>query len=336
MISRPTRADWLLLLALGFMWGTSYVFIKVGVQTLPTFTLIASRLGIGLTVLVTVVLAAREPLPRSPRIYGHLLVMSIVNIVLPFALITTAERSVDSALAAIINGAVPLFVIVFAAFVLHDEPITVNRLAGLAIGYAGVIILVSRSLGSGLSASSFQGELALIGSAALYGAGAVYARRNVRGLRPMIPALFQVLFAFCIVATIALATEHPWTVHWTFDAVGAVIWLGILGSGFAYLANFRLLARMGATRASLVAYLLPVVGIVSGAIVFRESVDARILLGTAFVFGGVALVNSRFGQRRLFGRGSPPAGEAEIKAEAAAAPTATGEATPELDGRPTA
>lgn len=302
MISRPTRVDWLLLLALGFMWGTSYVFIKIGIQTLPTFTLIASRLGIGLTVLTTVVIVAREPLPRSPRIYGHLLVMAIVNIVLPFALITTAEVSVESALAAILNGAVPLFVIVFAALFLHDEPITVNRLAGLAIGYVGVIVLVSRSLGSGLSQSSLEGELALLASTALYGAGAVYARRNVRGLRPMIPALFQVFFAFVIVTVIAFAFEQPWTVTWNLDAVGSVVWLGIFGSGLAYLVNFRLLARMGATRTSLVAYLLPVVGIIAGAIVFDEKVDARVIFGTALVIGGVALVNSRFGQRRLFGR----------------------------------
>jgi drug/metabolite transporter (DMT)-like permease len=304
MIERPSRLDWLLLLALGFMWGTSYVFIKIGVETLPTFTLIASRLGIGLTVLVTVVVVARERLPREPRIYGHLIVMSIVNIVLPFALITTAERSVDSALAAILNGAVPLFVIVIAALFLHDEPITVNRLVGLVVGYAGVIILVSRSLGSG-GDSSVPGELALLGSTACYGAGAVYARRNVRGLRPMIPALFQVLFAFLIVSGIALLFENPLAVAWNGAAVGAVVWLGILGSGLAYLVNFRLLARLGATRTSLVAYLLPVVGIIAGALVFGETVDARVLFGTGLVIGGVALVNSRYGQRRLFGRGTP-------------------------------
>jgi drug/metabolite transporter (DMT)-like permease len=306
MISRPTRLDWLLLLALGFMWGTSYVFIKIGVQTLPTFTLIASRLGIGLTVLATVVFAAREPLPRNPRIYGHLLVMSIVNIVVPFFLITTAERSVDSGLAAILNGAVPLFVIVFAALFLHDEPITVNRLAGLGIGYAGVVILVSRSLGAGASTSSITGEIALLCSTAFYGAGAVYARRNVRGLRPMIPALLQVAFAFVIVSVIALLTENPFGVQWTPGALGSVLWLGVVGSGFAYLVNFRLLSRLGATRTSLVAYILPVVGIIAGAIVFSETVDARVLIGTTLVIGGVALVNSRYGQRRIFGRAAPP------------------------------
>jgi drug/metabolite transporter (DMT)-like permease len=303
MIARPTRSDWLVLLALGFMWGTSYVFIKLGVQTLPTFTLIAARLGIGLALLATVVAIAREPLPREPRIYGHLVVMAIVNIVVPFALITTAERSVDSSLAAVLNGAVPLFVIVLAALFLHDEPMTVNRLAGLAVGYLGVIVLVSRGLGAG--ESTVGGEIALVLSTAAYGAGAVYARRNMRGLRPMIPALFQVGFAFVIVSAVALATEQPWQVQWTPDAVIAVVWLGILGSGFAYLANFRLLARIGATRTSLVAYLLPIVGLVSGALMFHEVVDVRLVIGAALIIGGVALVNSRFGQRRLFGR-TPP------------------------------
>jgi drug/metabolite transporter (DMT)-like permease len=306
MIARPTRTDWLTLLALGFMWGTSYVFIKLGVQTLPTFTLIAARLGIGLALLATVVAIAREPLPREPRMYGHLVVMSVINIVLPFALITTAERSVDSAVAAVLNGAVPLVVIVLAALFLHDEPLTVNRLAGLGIGYLGVIVLVSRSLGA--TGSTLAGELALVLSTVSYGVGAVYARRNMRGVRPMIPALFQVGFAFVIVAVIALFTEQPWTVAWSPNALIAVVWLGILGSGFAYLANFRLLARLGATRTSLLAYLLPIVGIVAGALMFGEVIDVRIGIGTFLIIAGIALVNSRFGQRRLFGR-TPPTTE---------------------------
>ncbi|HJW22658.1 MAG TPA: DMT family transporter [Candidatus Limnocylindrales bacterium] len=309
MIERPTRGDWLTLLALGFMWGTSYVFIRLGVETLPTFTLIAARLGIGLALLVTVVALAHEALPRSARIYGHLVVMAVINIVLPFALITTAERSVDSSLAAILNGSVPLVVIVLAALVLHDEPLTVNRLAGLVVGYLGVIVLVSHNLFESTSQSSLEGELALIGSTICYGAGAVYARHNMRGIAPMIPALFQVAFAFVITAAIALVTEDPLGVSWTPSAVLAVAWLGILGSGLAYLANFRLLSRIGATRTSLVAYLLPIVGIVAGALVFQEQVDARVLAGTALILGGVALVNSRYGQRRLFGRTPPPGAE---------------------------
>jgi len=305
VIARPTRSDWLLLLVLGLIWGTSYAFIKLGVQTLPTFTLIASRLGIGLVLLASVVVVAREKLPRDPRTYVHLLVMGVINIVIPFTLITTAERSVDSALAAILNGAVPLVVIVVAAFFLHDEPITVNRLVGLLIGYAGVIVLVSRGLTTLGTADSFAGEVALLGSTLAYGIGAVYSRRNTRGLRPLIPALFQVGFAFVIVTILAFVLESPLSVSWNTDALVAVLWLGLLGSGIAYILNFRLLGRIGATRTSLLAYLLPVVGIVSGALMFGETVDARVVVGTGLVIAGVALVNSRMGERRLFGR-TPP------------------------------
>jgi drug/metabolite transporter (DMT)-like permease len=306
MASRTDRLDWLVFFALGFMWGSSYLFIRIGVRTLEPFTLIALRLGIGLAVLATVVFLAREALPRDPKIYGHLVVMAVINIALPFFLITTAEKSTESALAAVINGSVPLFTIIIAALVLPDEPITVNRLVGLAVGFVGVVIIVSRGLGAG--SSSLSGEVMLLGSSISYAAGAVYARRNVKGLRPMIPALFQVGFAFVITATLALLLEHPFAIQVQSETVFSILWLGILGSGVAYLAVFRLFAHWGATRTTLVAYLLPVVGIILGFLVLNEAIDARIIVGTALVLGGIALVNSRYGQRRLFGRApvAPP------------------------------
>jgi drug/metabolite transporter (DMT)-like permease len=135
--------------------------------------------------------------------------------------------------------------------------------------------------------------LALIGSSVSYAAGAVYARRFVHDLRPMIPALMQVAFAFLITVVLALIFEQPIAIPARFDAVLAAVWLGLLGSGAAYLVFFRLLGRWGATRTSLVAYLLPVFGIALGALVLHEPVDARIILGTAMVIGGIALVNAR-------------------------------------------
>ncbi len=313
MIAKPTRNDWLLLLALGIMWGTSYVWIKIAVESLSTFTLIAARLGIGLALLAAVAYARKVQLPREPRVYWHLLVMSVINIVIPFTLITTAEQQVDSNIAAIINGSVPLFVVIIAAFALHDEPLTVNRLAGISIGYVGVVVLVSRGLFGGQAAGSLGGELMLVGSTLAYAFGAVYARAKMRGVPPLVPALFQVAFAFVIISAIALATEHPFATSWTGSGVIAILWLGILGSGLAYILNFRLLSRIGAGGTSILAYLLPIVGIVSGFALRGEPVDATLLVGTALVLGGIGLTTTRFGQRTLFGRaatattpGGPP------------------------------
>lgn len=299
MTQPATRADWLLFLALGFMWGSSYLFIKLAVDSFGTFTLVALRLLIGAAFLWAVVRASRTPLPRDRRAYMHLVVMSIVNITIPFALITWAEQSVDSALAAILNSTVPLMVIVIAPLFLPDEPIRVNGLLGLAIGFAGVVLIVSPGL-MGASATA-AGQLALLGSSLAYAIGNVYARKNVRGLPPMIPAVFQVTFALITVGLIALLLERPWeTSRPDLEAWFSVIWLGILGSGMAYLAYFRLLSRWGATRTSLVAYVLPIVGIVLGFLVLQEPIDVTLIAGTALVIAGVALVNGRWGRRRLF------------------------------------
>jgi drug/metabolite transporter (DMT)-like permease len=309
MTDRSSR-DWLVFFALGFCWGSSYLFIKIGVGSIPPLTLIAGRLGIGALLLAAVVWRAGVPLPRDRRSYRHLLAMAVLNIVIPFTLITWAEQAVPSALASILNGTVPLFTIVFAALFLHDEPITVNRVVGLLVGFAGVFVLTSRTVGDP-SSGSIAGEVALVLAAVSYGAGNVYARRNVRSLAPVHQAFFQVALAFVIVVVLAAVVDRPWTVQPAPDALFAVVWLGVLGSGFAYLFFFRLLSRWGSTRSSLVAYLLPVVGIVLGAVVLREAVDARVLAGTALVIGGVALVNSRFGARRLYGRSAQPRAGAE-------------------------
>ena len=300
MTERSNRIDWLLFFALGFIWGSSYLFIKLAVDDFGTFTLVALRLVVGAALLWTVVRLAHQPLPRERRIYGHLLVMAIINITIPFLLITWAEQSVESSLAAILTSPVPLFAIVLSAIFLADEPMRVNGLIGLIVGFVGVVIVTSRGLtGAG---SSLTGEIALLGAAFSYAAGAVYSRRNVRGLAPMIPAVFQVSFAAIITGTIAVLFEHPWTATPDTQAIFSILWLGILGSGVAYLFVFRLFAHWGATRTTLVAYLLPVVGIVLGYLVLDEPIDARLIVGTALVIAGVGLVNSRFGRRRVFGR----------------------------------
>jgi len=219
-------------------------------------------------------------------------VVGLFGIALPFVLITVAETSVDSALAAVLTAPVPLFVIPFAALLLPDERMTLNKVLGVVVGLIGVAVLVGfdpAQLGTG----DFIAELLLIAAAISYAIGGVYARRFVQGYRPMIPALFEVFTAFVMVAVLAFIFERPLSATLTSNAIIAVVWLGLIGSGLAFLAFFRLLGRWGAARTSLVAYLLPVWGIILGAAVLKEQIPPQLLLGTALVIGGIALVNVR-------------------------------------------
>ncbi len=289
---------WALFIGLGFFWGSSYLWIKIALETVPPLTLIGGRLVLASIFLWVFVLATREPLPRSTRQYGHLLVMAVVNIVVPFILIATGEQSIDSALASILNATVPLFVIVLAPMFLPDERITLPRVAGLAVGFAGVILLVAPDLVD-IADADLTGELMLLGSSLCYAVGNVYAKRNVRGLAPRIPALFQVFFAMLIIVPAALIVDRPFTtVSPSPEAVFAIVWLGILGSGVAYLCYFTILANWGATRTSMVAYLLPVVGIVLGAVVLGDPITLNRVAGTVLVITGIALVNSGPALRR--------------------------------------
>ena len=289
------KVDWLLFLLLGFFWGSSYLFIKIGVDAgLQPFTLVTLRLFIGFLLLASVVAVSRERLPGSLRTYGHLVVIAVLSVALPFSLISWAEQSVDSTLAAVINGAIPLFVLFIAAAVLPDEPFTAARVAGLLVGLVGVAILVGFEPGV-LAGTAVLPVLALLGSTASYAAGGVYARRFLQGVRPMINALFEVGFAMVLVAALAFVLDGPISLPAQPDAWLAVVWLGLLGSGLAFLIFFRLLGRWGATRTSLVAYLIPVVGLLLGAAVLGETLDLRLVIGTALVVGGIAIVNLRTG-----------------------------------------
>jgi drug/metabolite transporter (DMT)-like permease len=302
-VQASSRLDWLLFLLLGFFWGSSYLFIRIGVDAgLAPFTLVALRLAIGFLLLAGVVVVARERLPRDLRTYGQLVILAILGVVIPFSLISWAEQSVASSLAAVINGAVPLLVIVIAAAMLPDEPFTTPRVVGLLVGFVGVAILVGFDPGV-LAGTSLLPALALLGSTTSYAAGGVWARRFLQGLSPMVTAMFEIGFALVIASILAISLDRGIRLPARGDAIFAVIWLGLLGSGLAFLIYFRLLGRWGATRTSLVAYLMPVVGLVLGALVLHETVDARLVLGTALVIAGIGLVNLRFGSMRA--RSSP-------------------------------
>ena len=289
------RINWLLFIALSFMWGSSYLFIKIGVnEGLEPFTLIALRLLFGVLLIGAVVFAAREQLPRGIGAYVRLSILAFFGIALPFTLITYAEQlpEIDSALAAVLTAPTPLFVVPFAAVMLTDERISLNKILGVLIGLVGVAILVGFDP-SQIGRGEFTGELALIAACVSYAFAGVFARKYVTGYRPMIPALFEVGIALVMITVLAFVVENPvaQVTSITLPALFSVVWLGLIGSGLAFLVFFRLIKHWGATRTSLVAYVMPIWGIVLGAVVLGEVISAGRLSGTALVIAGIALVN---------------------------------------------
>lgn len=292
----PATGYAVLLGALALMWGSSYLFIKIGVETLPPLSLVLLRVLVGLSILLVVVAVTRTPLPRDARTIGHLAVLGAVNIAIPFWLIGWAEQHISSGLTGILQSTAPFFTLVIAASFIHDERITPGRLAGIGLGFLGILVLSADNIadfGSALGMERLVAELAVVGSSLAYSIGNTYARRNLRETRPLILSTGQVGWAVVIVGVLALIVDGGVTLPTVPEAALSVLWLGAIGTGFAYLVFFRILTGWGPTRASMVAYLLPVVAVILGIVVLGESVDAFFLVGATLIVSGVWVVNRR-------------------------------------------
>ncbi|MBL8057484.1 MAG: DMT family transporter [Anaerolineales bacterium] len=298
--------DWGAFALLGVIWGSSFLWIKVGqgepllglavpagATAFSPFLLVAFRLLFGLLGMVVVLAWQRPALPRDPRTLLAFLFMGVFNTALPFVLITWGETLIDSSLASILNATVPLFTILFAHFWLHDEKITASRLVGLAVGFGGVVILVSRDLAPGGLGGNIWGQAAVIAAAVSYAVALTFSRRYLRNQKPAVQSFMVLLFADALLWVATPVAQWPLTLPTSPLAWFAVAWLGLLGSCVAYLLFFHLNNAWGPTRASLVTYTFPVIGLLLGVALLGERPDWRLLAGSALVISGIVAVNAR-------------------------------------------
>ena len=286
--------EWGAFALLGLIWGSSFLWIKIAVAEVGPFTLVALRLFFGLLGLSVIVLLRRQLIPRERKILLAFLFLAVFSTALPFVLISWSETQIDSAMAAILNGTVPLFTIVIAHFWLQDEKITAQRLAGLIVGFIGVLVLVTRDLGPSFRLlGTMAGQLAMLAAAASYAFAATFTRRNLHDQPALIQAFMVVLFADALLWIIAPITEAPFQLPSLPITWLALLWLGLLGSCVAYLLFFFLINTWGPTRASLVTYTFPVVGLILGVIFLNEAIDGRLIFGTALIVAGIGVVNIR-------------------------------------------
>lgn len=272
---------------LALIWGSSFLSIKVAVDYLAPVDVAFVRVTLGAALLFVVLALTRKPLPRGRSTWGHLFVIALFGNSIPFLLLAEGETRISSVLAGIWNATTPLLTLVVATFMLPDERPTPRRLAGLCAGFFGVIVVLGpwRSVGS----TELAGQLMCLGAAACYGVSFPYTRRFVAGRPDSGVALSAGQLAWSAVQ-LGLVTIFVGGAPRAFEADGvlAILALGLASTGLAYILNYAVVRLAGATTASTVTYLVPLVATALGIVVLGERLEWNQPVGAALVLASVA------------------------------------------------
>lgn len=277
----------------GIVWGSSFLFMKVSLGGLSPAQVAWSRLVLGAITLGIFVLARRETLPRSIRIWGHMLVLGVTFCVVPFLLFAWAQQHLTSGLGSIYNATTPIMTAVMAGLVFRVEKLRGGQLVGILIGILGVMVIIAPWQGLDL-AQSVPAQLAMLGATACYGFSLAYMRRFVSntGMSALVFSFLNIgLGAAVMLLLTPVLVLEPVTL--SPSIVGAVLALGCLGTGVAYIWNQNALRAWGPTRASTVTYITPIVGVALGMIVLGEPLSWNEPVGALVVFAGILLAQNR-------------------------------------------
>jgi drug/metabolite transporter (DMT)-like permease len=278
------------LLLLGAVWGASFLLIKIGVQEMAPETLVMLRLVIAAAVLLAVLYARGLRLPMRWRSWADFLFLGVIGLIFPYMLITWSEQAIPSGMAAILNATTPLFSLLVGYVWTREERLSGLRLLGVALGFAGVVVAVGiKDLD--LARADTQSQLAVLVAAACYAVTGIYARRAFRGVPALVPATGQMLAGALLITPYALVVRGIPAPLPSATAIGAVVALAVFGTGLAYILLYWLMERIGATRSSMVTYLLPPFALAYGALFLGEAVALNALLGLVLVVVGILLAN---------------------------------------------
>lgn len=291
-----TRATVLRLGLLATLWGSSFLFIKLGLEGLSAMQVVLGRLSAGAVVLLGILLVRRQRLPRAPVIWGHLLLLAIVGNIIPFFLFGFGGERITSGLSGVLNGTTPLFTMLVVTAALPSERLSRRRASGIAVGFLGVVLIVGPWDANPLT-SSVSGQLACLGAAACYAVAWSWTRRFLSGSghSPLVLAAGQISLG-AVALWVASPVVATGPIDLTATVVLAVLALGGLGTGIAFLLNYRIIADAGATTASTVTYLVPVIAVALGVVVLGEPVTPNMFAGAAVVIGGLLWAEGRLGR----------------------------------------
>lgn len=299
-LSRPTInrimswREWAMLLALSVLWGGSFFFTGIAVKELPPFTIVVLRVGLAALILLAVLRFSGIRMPTDPRAWAAFIAMGLMNNVVPFCLIVWGQTHIASGLASILNATTPLFGVLAANYLTSDEKMTGNRLAGVLVGFVGVVFLIGPAVLE-QSGANIAAQMACLAAAFSYALAGIYGRRFKRlGIAPMATATGQVTASAILLLPLALIVDRPWTLPMPgLDTWAAIAGIAILSTALAYVLYFRILSTAGATNLLLVTFLIPVSAILLGSLVLGERLDPRHFAGMALIGAGLAAIDGR-------------------------------------------
>ncbi len=291
---RMSARDWLLLWALSVLWGGAFFFAAVAVKEVPPLTLVLCRVSIAALTLFIFIKVKGEKFPLSWPFLSVFLMMGFFNNLIPFSLLFWAQTAIPSGLASILNATTPIFSIVVAHFLLSDEKMAANKVAGVVLGFAGVAVLFGGNALSGISVTTL-GILACLGAALSYGFAGVFGRRfRALGVTPSVGALGQLSATTIMMTPIALFFDQPWTLGLpSTEAMGSILALAVASTALAYLLYFRVLESAGAVNAALVTLIVPLTAILLGTVFLDEELATRHYFGMALILAGLIAVDGR-------------------------------------------
>jgi drug/metabolite transporter (DMT)-like permease len=294
-VSRPMSArEWAMLVALSLLWGGSFFFNGVAVRELPPLTIAFLRVALAAAALLAVCAMAGVRVRPDRHLVGAFFAMGFLNNLVPFGLILWGQTQIASGLASILNATTPLFTVVAAHFLTADEKMTGGKLGGVAIGIAGVVVLIGPAALSGFSGHVLA-QLACLGAAISYAFASIFGKRfRALGVPPLATAAGQLSASSLLLAPLALAVDRPFALALPgAGAIAAIAGLALLSSALAYVLFFRILATAGATNLVLVTLLIPVSAIWLGYAFLGETIGARDIAGMALIAAGLAAIDGR-------------------------------------------
>jgi len=286
--------EWLMLGLLAAIWGGSFLFIGVAVKELPPLTIVALRVLVAAGGLWAFIIVRGIRMPTAPRAWQTMAVMGLINNALPFTMLVWGQTHIASGLASILNGTTPLFAVILAGWLLPDERITMQKVAGVIVGFVGAVVVIGPESLSGLGGGLLP-QLACVAAGLCYAAAGVYWRRSQFAVEhPLVVGAGMLTASSLMMVPTALVIERPWELAMPgFYTWGAVCCLGLLSTAVTYNLYFRLIATAGATNITLVTLLIPVSAILLGTLFLGERLAAADFIGMAVIGLGLVIIDGR-------------------------------------------